>query len=227
IRDIMVVTGGRNAGDFLKLLGNGRELGLKRLHYAYQEGEGGIAEALALAEDFTDGDSVAVILGDNLFEKNLDIYVRAFLEQECSARLVLTKVNNPEQFGVARFDSQTQYQPMTEGLEGRLVEIVEKPEIAPSDYAVTGFYLYDSDVFDIIGDLKPSERGELEITDVNNAYLRRGELEYSILDGWWIDAGSSPLNLAMATRLVMIRDEVCGDCDCYMKKKEESNVCAA
>ncbi|MFQ5863249.1 MAG: sugar phosphate nucleotidyltransferase [Candidatus Brocadiales bacterium] len=224
IRDIMVVTGGLNAGDFLKLLGNGKAFGLKKLHYAYQEGEGGIAEALALAEDFTDGGPVAVILGDNIFEKNLGVYVRAFLEQERSARLVLARVSGPEKFGVARFNPPAPFLPGAEGTAGRLVEIVEKPEIAPSDYAVTGFYMYDSDVFDIIGGLKPSERGELEITDVNNTYLRAGELEYSILDGWWIDAGSSPLNLARATRLVMTREGVYSGCGCRINE-EELDVC--
>ena len=215
IRDVMMVAGGLSAGDFLRLLGNGRELGIKRLHYAYQEGEGGIAAALALAEDFADDGPIAVILGDNIFENTLGVHVQAFLEQERSARLVLAKVSNPEKFGVARF-STTDSRPGAEGPAGKLVEIVEKPAEAPSDYAVTGFYMYDCDVFDIIRDLKPSQRGELEITDVNNTYLGMDELEYGILDGWWIDAGSSPLNLARATRLVMNRE---GICDCLSRCK--------
>lgn len=206
IGDIMIVTGGRNAGDFLRLLGNGREFGLRRLHYAYQEGEGGIAEALALAEEFADGGPIAVMLGDNIFEGYLGVYVKEFLQQERSARLVLARVNNPGEFGVARFEEGSPNAP--NGSIGRLVEIVEKPDVPPSDYAVTGFYMYDGDVFDIISRLTPSERGELEITDVNNTYLRMDELEYSILDGWWIDAGSSPENLAAATRLVMAGEGV-------------------
>ncbi len=227
VQDIMVVTGGRRAGDFLGLLGNGRDFGLKRLHYACQEGEGGIAEALALAEDFADGGSIAVILGDNIFQKDMSCHVTAFLEQEHSARLLLAQVKSPQNFGVARFSSHTPGMTAAHGAMGRLVGIIEKPRTPPSGFAVTGFYMYDSDVFDVIRGLEPSERGELEITDVNNAYLRAGELEYSILDGWWIDAGSSPLNLAMATRLVAAGEGVCCDPATTGEKKQAQEACLA
>ncbi len=227
IRDVMLVTGGRSPGDFLRLLGNGRELGLRRLHYAYQEGEGGIAAALSLAEDFVGDGPVAVVLGDNIFEDNLSAHVESFLEQERSARVMLARVSSPEHFGVAWFESSAEADSVngTEHTLGRVAGIIEKPEVAPSPYAVTGFYMYDSDVFDIIRSLKPSRRRELEITDVNNEYIRKGELEYGILDGWWIDAGSSPLNLARATRLVMRREKVCDGSGCGKDQKEDLEVC--
>jgi glucose-1-phosphate thymidylyltransferase len=227
IRDVMLVTGGRSPGDFLRLLGNGRELGLRRLQYAYQEGEGGIAAALSLAEDFVDDGPVAVVLGDNIFEDNLSAHVESFLAQEQSARVVLARVGSPEHFGVARFEfsAETDSVDGTEHTLGRVAGIIEKPEVAPSPYAVTGFYMYDSDVFDIIRGLRPSGRKELEITDVNNEYIRKGELEYGILDGWWIDAGSSPLNLARATRLVMKKEKVCDGSGCGKDQKEDLEVC--
>jgi glucose-1-phosphate thymidylyltransferase len=178
IDDILVVTGGEHAGDFLKLLRNGRHLGVAHLEYAYQEGEGGIADALSLAEDFADGDRVCVILGDNLIEGNILAAATDFAQQASGAKLVLKSVPDPERFGVARFDGS------------KMVEIVEKPESPPSCFAVTGIYFYDSDVFDICRGLAPSGRGELEITDVNNAYLRRGDLTHDFLEGWWTDAGT-------------------------------------
>ncbi len=178
IQDIMIVTGGNNAGDFLRLLRNGQGFGLRHLHYAYQEGEGGIADALSLAEHFADGDLVCVILGDNLLEKSIRPQVDLFREQSKGARILLKEVPDPERFGV----------PVLEG--DRVVEIREKPDTAPSAYAVTGVYLYDQRVFEIINKLNPSERGELEITDVNNQYIEWEEMIYDILEGWWTDAGT-------------------------------------
>jgi glucose-1-phosphate thymidylyltransferase len=178
ISEILVVTGGKNAGHFLELLGNGREFGLKDLHYTYQEGEGGIAAALSLAEHFVEGDSICVILGDNVFEKSVRSSAEEFANQGGGARIHLKKVENPQRFGV----------PIIEG--SRIVKIEEKPKSPKSDYAVTGLYMYDPTVFDIIKTLKPSGRGELEITDVNNAYIARNQMTYSMLDGWWSDAGT-------------------------------------
>jgi glucose-1-phosphate thymidylyltransferase len=179
ITDIMIVTGGNHAGDFLRLLKNGREFGLEHLNYTYQEGEGGIAEALGLCEHFAEGDSVCVVLGDNLIERNIIGPVRRFEEQGKGARILLKEVPDPERFGVAEFEGD------------RVVRIVEKPKgTPPSGLAVTGIYMYDSRVFDIIKTLKPSDRGELEITDVNNHYAGWGELAHEVLDGWWTDAGT-------------------------------------
>ena len=178
IRDIIIVTGGEHAGDFLKLLGNGKSLGIRELHYTYQEGEGGIADALQLAEDFAEGDKICVVLGDNIIEQNIRQAVGEFFTQTSGARIILKEVNDPKRFGVARVE------------EGRIAEILEKPDNPPSNYAVTGIYMYDNDVFDITRTLKPSNRGELEITDVNNEYIRRGDLTYNILNGWWTDAGT-------------------------------------
>ncbi|MCS7280533.1 MAG: sugar phosphate nucleotidyltransferase [Desulfobacterota bacterium] len=178
IKDIMIVTGGNNAGDFLKLLGNGSEFGLKHLNYTYQEGEGGIAHALSLAEYFADGEPICVILGDNIIEKNIVKAVRNFEKQKTGAKILLKEVPDPERFGVAEIEN------------GRLVRIVEKPKKPRSNLAVVGIYMYDSKVFDIIRTLKPSERGELEITDVNNAYIREGTMTYEMLEGWWTDAGT-------------------------------------
>ena len=178
ITDIMLVTGGRNSGDFLRLLGNGKEFGLKHLNYAYQEGEGGIAEALALAEHFADGDKVCVILGDNLIEGNIRASVEQFRDVERGARIFLKEVPDAQRFGVAEFRGD------------RIVGIEEKPKNPKSNYAVTGIYLYDASVFDKCRELKPSQRGELEITDVNNAYIAEGTMTYSVLDGWWTDAGT-------------------------------------
>lgn len=178
IRDILLVTGGDSAGGFLKLLGNGRQFGLNNITYAYQEGEGGIADALSLAEHFADGDSIAVVLGDNIIEDNIKPYVDKFKKQKSGARLLLKKVPDPHRFGVAEFKG------------GRISKIVEKPSKPKSPYAVTGLYMYDGSVFDLIRPLKPSRRGELEITDVNNAYLKRGDLEFDMLKGFWTDAGT-------------------------------------
>lgn len=178
VRDIMLVTGGNSAGDFLRLLGNGKEFGLKHIHYTYQEGEGGIAHALALAEHFADGDRVVVILGDNILEENIRPYLERFKKQKRGARLLLKRVNDPERFGVAEVRGK------------KIVRIIEKPKRPRSPYAVVGLYMYDARVFDVIKKLKPSQRGELEITDVNNDYIRLGQLEYDILKGYWTDAGT-------------------------------------
>lgn len=186
IREVLVVTGGDHAGDFLKLLKNGKHLGLKHLEFAYQEGEGGIADALKLAEDFADGQKVCVILGDNLIEKNVRRAAGEFFTQPTGAKIMLKEVPDPQRFGVARFEGDGP----KGGARPRVLEIIEKPENPPSNYAVTGIYFYDADVFDICKTLKPSRRNELEITDVNNAYLARGDLTYDVLDGWWTDAGT-------------------------------------
>jgi glucose-1-phosphate thymidylyltransferase len=189
VEDIMVVTGGEFAGDFLRLLGNGAEFGLKRLHYAYQEGSGGIAAALALAEDFADGEPVAVILGDTIIEGNVNRSMAAFAETGRGAKIFLKKVEDPRRFGVADVDGD------------RVTRIIEKPESPPTDLAVIGIYLYDGRVFDVIKDLEPSGRGELEITDVNNRYIAWGEMTYAVLDGWWTDAGTFE-SLLRASNLV-------------------------
>jgi glucose-1-phosphate thymidylyltransferase len=181
IRDILIVTGGEHAGDFLKLLKNGKHLGVKHLEYAYQEGEGGIADALKLAEEFADGQKICVVLGDNIIEGNIKRASGAFFTQASGAKVLLKEVPDPERFGVVRFEG--------DAAKGRIVEIIEKPKKAPSNFAVTGIYFYDADVFEVCKTLKPSGRGELEITDVNNAYLQRGDLTHEILDGWWTDAG--------------------------------------
>jgi glucose-1-phosphate thymidylyltransferase len=189
IRDILIVTGGNNAGDFLRLLGNGKEFGLQHINYTYQEGEGGIAAALSLAEYFAGKDKVCVVLGDNLIERNIAQAVRAFQTQEKGAKILLKEVPDPHRFGVPEI------------VNGKILGIVEKPKVPKSNYAVIGIYLYDADVFQIIKTLKPSDRGEMEITDVNNEYLRRGNLTYDILDGWWTDAGTFD-SLLRASNLV-------------------------
>jgi glucose-1-phosphate thymidylyltransferase len=189
IQEVLLVTGGNNAGDFLQLLGNGKELGLKELHYTYQEGEGGIADALRLAEDFAEGGKIVTVLGDNIIENNIRDGVAQFFSQPRGARVYLKEVHDPERFGVA------------EVVDGRVTRIVEKPKEPMGNYAVIGIYMYDAQVFDFIRSLKPSERGELEITDVNNFYLQQGTLEYSVLDGWWTDAGTFE-SLLRATNLV-------------------------
>jgi glucose-1-phosphate thymidylyltransferase len=189
IQEIMLVTGGNSAGDFLKLLGNGKDFGLKRLNYSYQEGEGGIADALRLAEHFVDGEPVCVILGDNIIEGNIARAADAFREQQKGAKILLKEVKNPQRFGV----------PILEG--NRVVKIEEKPANPRSSFAVTGMYFYDARVFDIIKTLKPSGRGELEITDVNNAYIAGGTLTWDILEGWWTDAGTIE-SLYLANQLV-------------------------
>jgi glucose-1-phosphate thymidylyltransferase len=179
IRDIMVVTGGNSAGDFLRLLRNGRDFGLKELHYAYQEGEGGIAEALSLAEPYVGTDLLCVVLGDNIIENSIKPYVKRFEEQAKGAKILLKEVPDPQRFGVPELNS-----------DGRVLRVEEKPAAPASSYAVTGFYMYDQRVFEIIRTLRPSGRGELEITDVNNRYIEWGEMTYDILDGWWTDAGT-------------------------------------
>jgi len=182
ITDIMVVTGGNNAGDFLRLLGNGHGFGLKRIHYAYQEQEGGVAEALGLAEEFVGGDRCVLMLGDNIVEDDISPFVRNFISQRAGARILLKEIREREHLvhlGV----------PVLNGHQ--VVRIEEKPRDPQSPYAVTGIYMYDSDVFDIVRTLAPSGRGELEITDVNNEYIRRGTMEYDVLLGFWGDAGES------------------------------------
>jgi glucose-1-phosphate thymidylyltransferase len=178
IKDILLVTGGRNSGDFLRLLANGKEFGLAHLNYTYQEGEGGIADALALAEHFADGEKVCVILGDNIIEGSITEAVRAFEKQERGARILLKEVQDADRFGVAEMDGE------------RIVSIEEKPRNPKSNCAVIGIYMYDGTVFEKVRKLVPSGRGELEITDVNNAYIREGTMSYSVLEGWWTDAGT-------------------------------------
>ncbi|MFT4647728.1 MAG: glucose-1-phosphate thymidylyltransferase [Glaciecola sp.] len=189
IEDIMVVTGGKKSGDFLSLLGNGKDFGLKHLNYTYQEGEGGIADALGLAEHWAQGDSIAVVLGDNLIENNIAQAVKDFQEAGDGAKIMLKEVEDPERFGVAYMDGD------------RVDRIVEKPKDPQSNKAVIGIYMYDGRVWDIIKDLKPSERGELEITDVNNWYIQDGTMTADVLDGWWTDAGTFD-SLLSASQLV-------------------------
>jgi glucose-1-phosphate thymidylyltransferase len=189
IQDILLVTGGRNSGDFLRLLGNGKGFGLKHLNYTYQEGEGGIADALALAEHFADGQPVCVVLGDNIIEESIRAAVERFSAQERGAHILLKEVPDAERFGVAEIRGD------------RIVGIEEKPQRPKSRYAVTGIYMYDGSVFDKIKTLVPSGRGELEITDVNNAYIAEGTMTFSYLDGWWTDAGTFE-SLLRATNLV-------------------------
>ena len=189
IRDILLVTGGRNSGDFLRLLANGKEFGLKHLNYTYQEGEGGIADALSLAEHFADGEKICVILGDNIIEHNIRDAVQEFETQERGARILLKEVDDAERFGVAEIRGKS------------IVGIEEKPKNPKSNYAVVGIYMYDQTVFEKIKTLKPSGRGELEITDVNNGYIREGTMSFSYLDGWWTDAGTFE-SLLRATNLV-------------------------
>ena len=176
--DILIVTGGQNAGDFLRLLGNGKNFGLKHINYTYQEGEGGIAEALGLAEHFSDGQKICVVLGDNLIEGNIVGAAQAFRDQEGGARILLKAVPDAERFGVAEIQGD------------RIMAIEEKPSRPQSNYAVTGIYMYDATVFDKINTLEPSRRGELEITDVNNLYIHEGTMTFSMLEGWWTDAGT-------------------------------------
>jgi len=188
------VTGGNSAGDFLRLLGNGHEFGLKDIFYTYQEGEGGIADALKLCEHFAEGHRIVVILGDNIVQDDISPYVRKFEEQDSGARILLKEVDDPERFGCPELDGS------------RIVRIEEKPSKPASDYAVTGIYMYDRRVFDFCKRLKPSARGELEITDVNNAYIKEGDLYYDVLDGWWTDAGQFE-SLFRATQLIATERE--------------------
>lgn len=190
LEDIMIVTGGNHAGDFLRLLGNGKEFGLKDISYTYQEGEGGIADALRLAENFIEKDKMVVMLGDNIIRDDISGAVKDFEKQEKGAKIFLKEVSNPEKFGVAEIEG------------GRVVNIEEKPQKPKSNYAVIGLYMYDSEVFEIIKTLKPSGRGELEITDVNNEYIKKGSMTYSIIEGWWGDAGTSFEALFRAGSLV-------------------------
>ncbi|MFH1853736.1 MAG: sugar phosphate nucleotidyltransferase [Candidatus Omnitrophota bacterium] len=196
IKDILIVTGGNHAGEFLHLLGNGREFGLKHINYTYQKGEGGIAEALSLAEHFVDNDKVIVILGDNIVEKSIRKYADDFLKQPKGAKILLKEVEDPERFGVA-------------GVEGnKILKIEEKPKKPKSRYAVTGIYMFDARVFDIIKTLKPSDRGELEITDVNNDYISRREMTFDILDGWWTDCGTHESLLKAGNLIAKLADSV-------------------
>ena len=189
VTEIMLVTGGNNAGDFLKLLGNGKEFGLKHLNYTYQEGEGGIADALRLAEHFADGESICVVLGDNIIQGSVIRAADHFRRQQKGAKILLKEVKDPQRFGVPVLDGE------------RVVKIEEKPFHPRSPYAVTGIYFYDPQVFEFIRSLKPSARGELEITDVNNAYIKTGMLTWDLLQGWWTDAGTIE-SLYLANQLV-------------------------
>lgn len=189
LKNIMLVTGGDHAGDLLRLLGNGAKFGLRELHYTYQEGEDGIVGALCLAEHFAEGGKIVVVLGDSIIETNLRRVVGEFLAQGPGAKILLKEVSNPQHFGVAEVDG------------GRIVRIEEKPQRPTTNLAVIGIYMYDRQVFDIIRSLKPSARGEFEITDVNNAYIAQGRMTYEILDGWWTDAGTFE-SLHRANRLV-------------------------
>jgi glucose-1-phosphate thymidylyltransferase len=189
IDEIMLVTGGNSAGDFLKLLGNGKDFRLRSLYYTYQQGEGGIADALRLAEYFADREPICVVLGDNLIQGNIAKAASAFRAQQKGAKILLKEVKDPQRFGV----------PVLQ--DDRVLSIEEKPATPRSPSAVTGIYFYDASVFDIIKTLKPSGRGELEITDVNNAYIEAGELTWDVLDGWWTDAGTIE-SLFQANRLV-------------------------
>jgi glucose-1-phosphate thymidylyltransferase len=189
IKDILIVTGGNSAGDFLKLLRNGAEFGLSRIHYAYQEGEGGIAAALGLAEDFAEKSPICVVLGDNILQKSIASFAKKFRHQGSGAKILLSEVSDPERFGVPVIEAD------------RITRIEEKPSDPKSQYAVIGVYMYDNRVFDIIKTLKPSGRGELEITDVNNAYIEAGDLSWDVIEGWWTDAGTFD-SLLKASNLV-------------------------
>lgn len=178
VTEIMIVTGGNNAGEFLRLIGNGEEFGLRHMNYTYQKKEGGIAEALALTKHFVGDDKVVVILGDNFVEGSIRQATEDFANQSEGAKIFLKEVDAPEEFGVAVLDGD------------KVTEIIEKPQTPPTNYAVIGIYMYDALVFDICETLKPSDRGELEITDVNNDYIRRGVMTYEFIDGWWADCGS-------------------------------------
>jgi glucose-1-phosphate thymidylyltransferase len=178
IQDIMVVTGGKNSGDFLRLLANGKLFGLKHIDYTYQEGEGGIADALALAEHFADGQKICVVLGDNIIERDIRKAADEFRRQPHGAKILLKEVPDAERFGVAELNGD------------RIVNIEEKPKQPKSHFAVTGIYMYDATVFEKIRTLVPSGRGELEITDVNNAYVHEDAMTFSYLEGWWTDAGT-------------------------------------
>jgi glucose-1-phosphate thymidylyltransferase len=189
IEDVLVVTGGNSAGDFLKLLGNGHDFGVPTMNYTYQEGEGGIADALRLAKPFARGDDICVILGDNIFERSIRHAVIDYQAQGSGARILLKQVPDPERFGVPVLDGD------------KVVRIEEKPTEPQSDFAVVGIYMYDNRVFEIIETLEPSDRGELEITDVNNWYIEQGNMAWSSMEGWWTDAGTFD-SLLRANQLV-------------------------
>ncbi len=189
IKDILIVTGGNDPGHFLKLLGNGKEYGLNHINYAYQEGEGGIADALSLAEDHADGGPICVVLGDNIVEYSIRFAVEEYKKQPKGARIMLKRVQNPRRFGVPVFQGD------------RIVRIEEKPDDPASDFAVIGIYMYDASVFEFIKGLTPSARGELEITDVNNRYIEQGTMSWSVIEGWWTDAGTFD-SLLRASNLV-------------------------
>ncbi len=202
ITDILVVTGGNSAGDFLQLLGNGADFGLRRISYAYQQGEGGIADALKLAEDFADGEAICVVLGDNIIEGNIkkaaDDFRAQIQEQGGGAKIMLKEVHDPERFGVASV------------VDGKVQKIVEKPREPESNLEVIGIYMFDGGVFDVCRELKPSARGELEITDVNNHYIAAGKMTCEVLPGWWTDAGTFDSLYRAAT---LIRDNGCNRMD--------------
>ena len=179
ITDIMLVTGGNYAGDFLRLIGNGEDFGLSRINYAYQKGNGGIADALGLPRAFVGDDKLVVVLGDNILENGIAPGVEAFSQQEKGGRIFLKAVDHPWEYGIAEVDGS------------RVKGIVEKPQNPTSDLAVIGVYMFPPEVFDIVSGLTPSARGELEITDVNNAYIERGQMEFEMVDGWWLDAGEN------------------------------------
>jgi glucose-1-phosphate thymidylyltransferase len=179
IEEVLLVTGGNNAGDFIRLLGNGSEFGLKNLQYAYQDGAGGIAQALGLAERFVAGDPICLILGDNVVEYSIKPHADAFRSQKVGAKILLTPVANPKAYGIAEMEAD------------KVLRIVEKPKEPKSDLAVIGIYFYDGRVFDIVKTLKPSARGELEITDVNNHYIEQGQMTASKLQGYWADCGEN------------------------------------
>ena len=196
ILEILIVTGGNSPGDFLKLLKNAKEFGLKEIHYAYQEGAGGIAEALGLAEDFADEEKIAVILGDNIIEDNIKSYTEDFEKREKGAKLFLKEIPDPERFGVAEIQ------------DGKIINIEEKPKKPKSNLAVTGLYMYDNQVFNIVKTLKPSDRGELEITDVNNFYINQGTVTYEVLKGFWGDAGKFE-SLFIASEFMRKKNGIC------------------
>jgi glucose-1-phosphate thymidylyltransferase len=190
ITDIMIVTGGNSAGDFLRLIGNGEDFGLSRINYAYQKGEGGIAEALGLAREFVGNDRIVAALGDNILQNGIKKGVDAFAKQPRGSRIFLKRVDHPCEYGIA------------EVAGNKIKRVIEKPKDPPSDLAVIGVYMYPPDVFDIIATLAPSARGELEVTDINNVYIQRGEMEYEIIEGWWLDAGENHQALLRANLTV-------------------------
>jgi glucose-1-phosphate thymidylyltransferase len=190
ITEILLVTGGNSAGDFFRLIRNGEDFGLSRMNYAYQQGEGGIADALRLARNFVGDDRMVVVLGDNILQHSIKQSVAAFMEQPTGARIFLKEVDHPKEYGIAELEGD------------RIRRIIEKPKDPPTNLAVIGVYMYSADVFEIIEVLKPSGRNELEITDVNNAYLERGELMHDVIDGWWLDAGEDHAGLLRANLTV-------------------------